>query len=69
MYDYLSENENKKVKVYLRGNTTLRGILHKFYAGYMSATKSNVYRFAIENRNGTIRYFATIDVLSCEVCK
>ena len=69
MYQLLSENENKKCKIHLRGNTTLRGILRKFYAGYMSTLKSNVYRFAVENKNGSIRYFATIDVLCCEVCK
>lgn len=69
MYQLLCENENKNVKIHLRGNTTLKGILRKFYAGYMSTLKSNVYRFAVENKNGSVKYFTTIDVLCCEVGK
>ena len=61
----LNQLIGKNIKVYLKGGLVLKGTLDKLYYG--EDFRGKFYSFAIKGENGTIREFATINVIGWDI--
>ena len=63
--ELLKSAVGKHVKITMRGNTTLKGILHRYYEG--EDFRGKFYSYAIEFKNGKIKHIDTTQVINAEV--